>query len=146
MTTPDQMPDFPVLEISAFLDFSTVTLVGARVHFLEEGEELYVLGLSSVVVPKTSAPLVVPKATIEVIAQAGAYAVAKTPAKETLVPTGTAALMRQLVDGLETQFKSQPLTKDESQFLGNPARSRISVGDTVVRKADFIRFVEWKAS
>lgn len=142
----NKLPDFPVLEISAFLDAATVTIVGHRVDFLMEGDELYVLGVGMLMVPKTDAPLVVPKATIEVVAQAGDYAVAKTPPRETLVPIGVAAMVRQLSEGLETQYRSQPLSRDETQFLGNPGHSRVSTGDLVIRKKDLVAYVDWKKS
>ena len=89
--------------------------------------------------------MVVPKATLEVTAQAGSYAVARSPARRTEVPGPLASLATNWFEQSHTVFRRQPLTKDDKQFLGNPARGGVKVGDVVVRKGDLSEYIEYRS-
>lgn len=138
-------PDFPLLEIKAFVDATTVVLVGHRTEELQEGDELYVLGIGDVNIPGTDMPLVTPKAKLEVTFPADVYALARSPAEITRVPRFlVSAALTEMMTG-QTVERREPLTKDESQFLGNPARKPVQIGDAVVPAKRIGDFIKWRS-
>ncbi len=139
---PLAMADFPILEIAAFVDSTTAIVVGHRVAMLKEGDELYVLGIGEIDIPKAGVPLVVPKASLEVTASAGVYAVTRSPAEQTLVPSPLATYA-ELFERMQTISRRNPLIKDDIQFLGNPAKAPVKIGDVVVLKDDLSKYVVW---
>jgi hypothetical protein len=142
---PFALVAFPILEIAAFVDPTTVVIVGHRVAYLKEGEELFVLGVGDINIPKTDVPLVVPKVSLEVTATAGVYAVARTPAEVTLVQNPMMTFAAEVLERTQSIVRRQPLTKDDIQFLGNPAKTPVKVGDIVVVKSDLSKYIEWLA-
>jgi hypothetical protein len=141
--TTEKMPPFPILEIVSFVDVTTAVLVGPHVEMLKERDELYVLGIGATKVPKANVPLISAKVTLIVTFPAGPYALAQTPIETERVPSGLAALVYDV--GTATRRVQRPLTKEENLFLGDPGKQPVKVGDTVIRKADLIAFIKYRA-
>lgn len=135
-----EVPGFPVLEIKAFVDASTVVLVGPKASQLKEGDELFVVGIADTNIPGTDLPLVAPKATLVVSFPAGVYVLARTPLKIVTV---------DLISSFSTVLeKSQrpKLTTDSSQFIGNPGNRPVQVGDAVVPSGNLADYIKWLAT
>jgi hypothetical protein len=144
MPQTSDSPEFPVLELLAFADSTTAVLGGVGLSEIDEGDELYVLGISEANIPKLNVPLVVPKASLEVTANAGVYILAKSPKLEVLVPSPLfgGALASMLGDTVRT-LERMDISKDREQFLGNPGRGYAKVGDVVVQKSDLAKYISW---
>jgi hypothetical protein len=136
------IPAFPLLEVVAFVDATTVILVGPHVEGLREGDELYVLGIGQALVPKTNIPLISPKANLVVTFPAGRYALARSPETQQKW-AGAYETLVQSLSGSATTVTRRKLTSDEGQFLGDPGKEPMRIGDQVIKKSDlgaFIRF------
>jgi hypothetical protein len=140
VSSSTRLPEFPVLEIKAFVDATTAVLMGHRTHELEDGEELYVLGIGDTNIPGTDIPLITPKVKLEVTFPAQVYALARSTRESTGVN-----LLGSFAASMET-FSRAPLTRDESQFIGNPARRPVRVGDVVVPAKRLGEYIKWRAA
>jgi hypothetical protein len=135
--------NFPVLEIVAISDATTLIVAGDGVGELREDEELYVLSVGQGKVPKTNAPLVFPKAKVEVTFAAGVYAIVRPPVEEFTVPSSFAAI--EAITGNRTVRKRRPLDVDEAAMIGRPRSGPIAVGDPVVRTKDLADYIQYLA-
>lgn len=136
-------PHFPVLKVTAFVDATTVVLVGVNMDQLGEGDELYILAFGDSIVPGASVPLVAPKAHVEVTFNAGAYILARSPLEPTLI-AGLEEVVSSLAGGSRMVSQRKRLTTDESQFLGNPARTQVKLGDIVVPVKRIADYMKWR--
>lgn len=135
----------PVLEIVAFVDAMTAVLTGYHVDEVKEGDELYVLGIGITIVPKVNIPLVAPKASLEVTFAPGPYVLAQSRAYKVQVgdvPGATFARMAELI-GPRLENRRDALTTDEKQFIGNPGKTSVTLGDLVIRKTDLAAYIKW---
>ena len=141
----ESVPPIPVLEVVAFVDATTVVLTGHRVDELKEGDELYVLGIGFTVVPKVNVPLVAPKASLEVTFAPGPYVLAQSPAEKVQVGGDillSATRMAEMFGG-RTETRRRALTTDEKQFIGNPGKESVKVGDVAIRKRDLTQYIKY---
>jgi hypothetical protein len=137
-------PDFPLLEVVAISDATTLIVAGPGVDELAENDELYVVAVGESVIPKTDAPYVVPKAKLEVTFQAGVYAIARPPVEEVTVKTSTYLALEAFT---EKKVRRRPdLQVDEKQMIGAPKRGPIKIGDQVVRAGDLASFIAYLAA
>lgn len=138
-------PDFPILEIASFVDAHTAVLIGPHAEDVEEGDELYVLGIGFSVIPKVDVPLMAPKAKLEATFVPGPYVLAKAPVEKIETET-SAAVIRRLLEGVQLTERRQKLTTAEQFFLGDPGKEPIKIGDIVVRASDLKNYIQYRAS
>ena len=138
----------PVFKVLKILDKTTLVVGGdAQVVDLIEGERLVVLSVGQEIVEGLDAPLVVPKAQVEVTTNAGAYVFARpeetVTEHEVSTPSGLSYLMGNYEKREKVKKSSRPfLSVAESQISGNPARVPIQIGDPVVKERDLKDFVQ----
>lgn len=147
MTDKASVPSFPILEIKAFVDATTVVLMGPHVEDLSNGDELYILGIGDTTIPGTAVRLVAPKATLEVTFVAQVYALARPPLEKVEIANplaGFTAAADLFGSATRSVVRREPLTSDESQFLGNPGRKAVKVGDPVIKIHDLAEYLTWR--
>jgi len=132
--------EIPVFEVTTIADSTTIVIVGDGIDQLKDGEQLYILAVGEGVVPKTTAPFVMPKATVEVTFAAGVYAVVRPPTETQELPNAFSSFAVNL--GLPKSTTTRPkLNVDEKQTTGMPSR-QIKVGDAVIRVKDLAQYIK----
>jgi hypothetical protein len=137
-------PMFPVLTVATFVDRTTAVLTGTRLDEFSDGDELYILGVGSTLVPGANVPLVVPKTTLEVTANAGHYLLARSLVQEkpVTIPGLSFGLGEMLKDQVKTVYRRDPIV-DKFEFVGNPGALPAAPGDVVIRKNDLAAYLNW---
>jgi hypothetical protein len=124
-----------VMRISQILDLNTLVVVGA-IEGVSSGTDLLVLSIGAPV-PGTNAPLVLPKATVEVTQASAHYLIARPP--YVVVPNMFAAVLAES----QRPKKIRPqLQIDEKEVQGNPSQEPIRVGDIVIKERDLASYVD----
>ena len=138
-------PSFPLLEVVAIADTTTLIVAGPGVDKLTDGDELYILAVGEGLVPKTNAPFVIPKGKVEVTFPAGVYAIVRTPIEEISQPSSFAAIQYALGEATRLVSRRHPLEVDQAAMIGMPRKSPVKVGDPVVRTKDLASYIQYRA-
>jgi hypothetical protein len=133
---PDQKIGIPILAVSQILDKVTLVLTGSGLDRISIDDTLVILAVGRPL-KDSGVPLVVPKATVVPVLNAGFYIIAKTPLVEEEGERGAFGI---LVPGKKISRRPQLLV-NEKEVVGNPGMGPVALGDAVVRARDVQAFI-----
>jgi hypothetical protein len=134
-------PNFPLLKVLRILDPQTLVLGGAGLDKIHEGTDLIVVAVGPKIEEAGGAPVVLPKANLEVTQHAGAYVIARPPLREVEVAASSLASVLAATASTRKVKQREPLTVPENEVSGNPATRVVRLGDSAIRKDDLKNFV-----
>lgn len=132
----------PEMEVSEILDKTTFVITGKGMESVQRGSRLTILAVRGKV-KNTNAPLVLPKATVEVTSHAGEYVIARPQITESDESLG--GILALTMNSKRTVRRREPLQVEDDSLTGNPAHAPVKVGDPVIREEDLSEYVKLKS-